>query len=249
MNDSYPGATLIHLPLVDSTNNYAMQLMDAEPSAAGTTILADAQSGGKGQRGRTWIDAPGESLLMSTILVPELPVEKQFLFSEAVAVTIAEALTILCEDAEVRIKWPNDIIVNDRKAGGILIENVLRGPKWCYAVVGVGINVRQESFPESLPFATSLAIESGLPISVRDLANIIRGDLLALHTKDIEESSYLARYNRLLYKRGAEQLFKEGENQWPAIIRGVSETGLLEVELSGGEVRHYTHGSILWKWS
>src|SRR5690606_29724577 len=122
-------------------------LIDADTAQAGLTIVTDVQTNGKGQRGRKWLDAPGESLLMSLVVVPEYEIEHQFSFNMAISLAIADYLQHIYENWDIRIKWPNDIIINDKKAGGILIENVIRGNKWAYSVVGIGINILQYTMP------------------------------------------------------------------------------------------------------
>src|SRR5690606_23377330 len=143
------------------TNNYAMQLIDADTAQPGLTVTAGEQTHGKGQRGRVWEAATGDNVLMSIVLAPGQVVDRQFAFLTAVAVAVADTLLDVYEHWDVRIKWPNDIIVNDKKAGGILIENVLKGGVWAYSVVGLGLNVLQYEFPPSLPHAISLRMAAG----------------------------------------------------------------------------------------
>src|SRR6187551_3254393 len=113
-----------------STNNYAIQLIDADKAGHGLTILAGSQTEGKGQRGKEWIDEPGESLLMSLIVAPVFEISDQPLFLATSVVSVVNVLKKHLPDLEVRIKWPNDIVIADKKAGGMLIENVLRGQQW-----------------------------------------------------------------------------------------------------------------------
>ena len=248
MSPRYPHATLIHLPLIDSTNNYAMQLLDAEAAVGGTTIVADAQSDGKGQRGRIWLDEPGQSLLMSTILSPHLELEHQFSLSAAVAVLVAETLSKLHQHWEVRIKWPNDIIINDKKAGGILIENILRGSTWSWCIVGLGLNVLQKEFPQNLPFATSLFIESKVSFDVMGLAKMVSEKVVNIEEEELRSGAYLERYNQYLYRKNGLQIFAQHGQEWPAVIRSAARNGMLQVELADGAILHYTHGRVEWKW-
>lgn len=248
MTPPKPETTLIHLSLIDSTNNYAMQLLDAEAAGAGTIIVADEQSAGKGQRGRTWLDVPGQSLLMSTILAPEVSLEYQFSLSAAIAVTVAEFLMEIHEHWDIRIKWPNDILINDRKAGGILIENVLRGSRWSWCVVGLGLNVRQPAFPESLPFATSLRKESGKDFEVMTLAGEIGNRFLSLNAAAITDGTYLARYNQYLYRKDALQRFTDDGREWTATVLNVTPDGQLQVLTEDGIQKQYRHGEVVWKW-
>src|SRR5688572_17585879 len=152
---------MLKFDCIDSTNNYAMQLIDADKAEHGLTILAARQTAGKGQRGRSWSDEAGQSLLMSIILRPRFDLQQQPQFLAAIAVTVADSIQQLMPEQPVSIKWPNDILIADKKAGGILIENVVRGQAWPWSVVGIGINVGQTELPAFLPNATSLRVVVG----------------------------------------------------------------------------------------
>jgi BirA family biotin operon repressor/biotin-[acetyl-CoA-carboxylase] ligase len=242
-------APIIELDTIDSTNNYAMRLIDADTAQAGLTVWARAQTKGKGQRGRLWKDAPGESLLSSFVCSPECTLEDQFVFNAAVAVAIADVLAHLYEGWDVRIKWPNDIIINDKKAGGILIENVLRGNTWSFSIIGLGLNVAQSSFPADLPFATSLTQASGgklFPVpqifhQMRE--SIYRKTLNISHLEGI-----MNEYNDFLYRKDCSQSFTSGSQEWRATIRSTRRNGQLDVEMADGSIMHYTHGAQEWRW-
>lgn len=241
-------APIIELDTIDSTNNYAMQLIDADTAQHGLTITAQQQTKGKGQRGRQWTDIPGESLLMSIICIPDRGIDSQFVFNASIAVAVAEVLQDLYENWHVSIKWPNDIIINDKKAGGILIENILRGPDWTYAVIGLGMNVLQESFSDNLPFATSLRIASGKEFKLVEIRDLIRKNILryiGTH-KPAEEVMY--QYNQSLYRKDDTQKFTDGSIDWPAIIQSAMADGTLQVRVADGSIVHYTHGVVAWKW-
>ncbi len=236
---------LIELSSVDSTNNYAMRLIDADKAYPGTAIVALSQTGGKGQRGRTWIDEPGQSLLMSLITDPKRPVTDQFIFNSSVAVAIAMVLKQLHQYWQVAIKWPNDIIINDKKAGGILIENILRGSKWANAVVGLGLNIRQSSFPTDLPIATSLKIESGQEYEISVIRDLIRDAVMSVVWVPVND---MEQYNALLYKKGQIQTFSTDGNKWDAQIVQANPDGSLSLQLIDGTIASYYHGQITWEW-
>jgi len=241
-------APVIELDTIDSTNNYAMQLIDADTAQYGLTILAKQQTKGKGQRGRQWIDQAGHSLLTSIICCPQYTLDQQFAFSAAVATAIADVLTQLYEGWNVCIKWPNDIIINDKKAGGILIENVLRGNIWTYAIIGLGLNISQESFPLELPFATSLKIASGKNFSVASVFASIREGILRKTAMAASESEILDEYNTFLYRKGCRQIFTSGNEEWSATVFSVQPNGTLLVQEEDGRVKQYSHGTETWKW-
>ena len=151
------GAPLIELPLIDSTNIYAMEQIKAGKAISGSCYNTPFQTHGKGQHGRIWKSEKGQNLLCSYVL--ELKSlnpsknwgpEDQKGLSAAVAIG-AKAFFGAYAGDETLIKLPNDIYWRDRKAGGILIENSLRGTEWTWAVIGIGFNINQTSFsPDAL---------------------------------------------------------------------------------------------------
>jgi BirA family transcriptional regulator, biotin operon repressor / biotin---[acetyl-CoA-carboxylase] ligase len=239
---------IIELDSIDSTNNYAMQLIDADKAQPGMTIVAQSQTEGKGQRGKAWVDEPGQSLLMSIITTPARAIREQFAFNAGIAVVIANVLQKLSGDWDLRIKWPNDMIINDKKAGGILIENVLRGSRWMYSVIGIGINVKQRAFPENLPFATSLKKASGNDFDITGLRDSLIENVMTCATNPVMPEQSMKVYNELLYKKGKQQRFRDGNSQWDATIINAHADGTLEVQLEDGAIVFYHHGQVMWEW-
>lgn len=239
-------APVIELDTIDSTNNYAMRLIDADTAQPGLTIVADTQTGGKGQRGKTWVDAFGQSLLMSVVIRPEYEIEQQFAFNMLVSLAIADYLQEIYENWNIRIKWPNDIIVNDKKAGGVLIENVIRGNQWAYSVVGLGLNVLQQDFNNELPFATSLRKQSGNNFIVFDLASGIREKIFTYLVNKPDNARLLRAYNDSLFRKDSLQRFKIGNDEFTATINGATTNGLLQLNLADGNTVNYSHGAIEW---
>lgn len=225
-----------------------MRLIDADTAQPGLTITANEQSAGKGQRGRQWAGIPGQSMLMSIILTPGYGLDRQFIFNAAVSVAIAGVLQALNEQWDVRIKWPNDIIINDKKAGGVLIENVLRGDSWTYAVVGFGLNVLQEDFPAELPYATSLYIQSGKRFRVRQLVDLFRQAMIEAVYAGQKDAEIMKHYNEFLYRSGKLQQFTDGDKDWEATVAEATPGGQLKVVDADGMEALYTHGVVNWKW-
>lgn len=240
--------SIITLDTIDSTNNYAMQLIDADKAQHGLTITTQQQTAGKGQRGKQWLDTTGQSLLMSIIASPQRSIEQQFIFNASVAVAITEVLEHLYENWNIRIKWPNDIIINDKKAGGILIENIIRGSNWTYSIIGLGLNVLQSQFPTDLPFATSLQIESGKSYEIVNIRDWLRENILEYISGQISPDVIMHHYNERLYQKGNAQRFTDGAQEWPVIIKSTTNQGTLEVQLADGSITHYKHGNYNWKW-
>lgn len=240
----------IRLDTVDSTNNYAMQHIDAGAAEHGDVILAIEQTAGKGQRGKSWYNTVGESLCMSIIVAPELGLEAQPSFLAASTVAIAEVLERYLPSVKTAIKWPNDILIGDKKAVGILIENVVRGSSWQWAVIGIGINVGQKTFPENLPHATSLHKEGGAVASIDELAAAISESVLQACGSLPEQTGSVAfqAYNDRLYKKDQLQTFRWG---YDIIVRRVLEvdpTGRLKVRNQDGATDLLAHGAAEWIW-
>lgn len=242
-------ARIIELDLTDSTNNYAMQLIDGNKAYPGLTIVANAQTSGKGQRGRTWVDTPGQSLLMSMIVVPKHTLACQFVFNAAIATAIVTELQKLNEHWQVRVKWPNDIIINDKKAGGILIENVLRGSSWTHSVIGLGLNILQESFPEDLPYAISLKIASGIGYDRWVILNTLREAIFYAANFPKDAGLQMKEYNDLLFKKGRLQRISIEEENKMVTILYANEDGTLSVQFEDGSIQRYAHGQLTWDYS
>ena len=168
------GAPLIELSTIDSTNIYAMDQIKQGLAESGSCYTADFQTNGKGQHGRVWESSKGQNLLCSYILelntldaLKNWTPTDQIGFSAAIALG-ARAFFAAFAGSETKIKKPNDIYFSDRKAGGILVENLVRGKEWTWTVIGIGMNINQSSF-------SSAAVNrvSSNPISLQEITNKI----------------------------------------------------------------------------
>ena len=225
-----------------------MRLIDADTAQQGLTIVTDSQSSGRGQRANIWQDNPGDSLLMTLIATPNCSLDQQAVFNCGIALNVADVLMSLHEQLQVAIKWPNDIIINDKKAGGILIENVIRGSSWTYSVIGIGINLLQVFFSKDLPYATSLKIESGKNFMAKQVFRLIRERLFAFLSEPLDEQYILSKYNDCLYRRHQDQAFTDDKQEWSVMIDSVARDGRLKVVGADGNESLYNHGEVKWKW-
>ena len=159
------GEPLIELSEIDSTNMYAMEQIHAQKALSGSVYQTDFQTNGKGQHGRIWESYRGENLLCTYVLeLNALKKGKNWVPSEQLGLSAAVALgaqAFFMEFAgeETKIKKPNDIYWRDRKAGGILIENIVRGIDWNWTVIGIGLNINQTQFSN----------EAGKPVSLKQI--------------------------------------------------------------------------------
>jgi BirA family biotin operon repressor/biotin-[acetyl-CoA-carboxylase] ligase len=244
------GQNLIKLSQVDSTNNFLKNLSsNSEPLPEGTVIMADFQSSGRGQRQNAWFSDVGCNLMFSLLLKPNfLAVEKQFELNMMISVAIHKALSGFLLDG-LRIKWPNDIYFEDKKIGGILIENSIQGSLLKNSIIGIGINVNQHNFPLDLQArASSLTQILQRNVDLTELFGEIctqievnylklkRGDGKSLRTSYIEK----------LYRRGKIAQYQSLNGEFWGTIEGVNEIGKLLIRLGSGEVSEFNFKEILY---
>jgi BirA family biotin operon repressor/biotin-[acetyl-CoA-carboxylase] ligase len=225
------GHPYIILPTVDSTNNYAMRQIQAGLATHGATWFALEQTAGKGQRGKSWLTTPNLNIMFSTVVTPGLLPTRQFWLSATVALSCYDFYKKYAGD-ETRIKWPNDVYWRDRKAGGILIENVFRGTDWLYAVVGIGINVNQVVFDPALPNPVSLKQITGRDFDAaelgRELCQCLENRYQLLQEGEIE--NIMQEYQQVLYKLHQPVMLKKGNISFETTIVGVTDTGQLKTK-------------------
>ncbi len=187
------------------------------------------QTNGKGRRGKSWESSKGENIILSIMLQMQwLPLSRQFELSVAVALACREFIADHVPE-NVTIKWPNDIFINDSKAGGILIENVVKGTLWQWAVIGVGINVNQVEFAETPLNAASFKQITGKNYNVLQLAEELRL-LVIKKVQEIRDGNFdkmLVEYNRQLFARNRYVKLKKQNVVFETKIMGVAASGQL----------------------
>ncbi|MFT4061997.1 MAG: biotin--[acetyl-CoA-carboxylase] ligase [Edaphocola sp.] len=239
---------LSYFPRIDSTNNYAMQLVDDGLARHGMVVQAGHQTSGRGQRGNSWQNDAG-NVMMSLVVRPVMLAEQQFALSMLVACTIAKYLQNLYQQWQVAIKWPNDIYINDKKACGLLIENIFRGMQWSWAVVGIGLNVNQTNFPADMPNATSLAAASGLRYDLLETVTDLRSGILnAVNLwKPTNFEGLQATYNALLFEKNQIRKFRlrDSGRQFDAAVLEVDADGRLLLLTHTG-VQAFQSGMLDW---
>lgn len=193
-------SSIIKIKETDSTNHWLKEQSEKQVLDEGTTVAAEFQTAGKGQRGNCWESEAGKNIICSMILYPQfLPVRLQFVLSEAIALGLKDALEQYFRPVE--IKWPNDIYYGDKKIAGILIENEVTGQVIEKSIIGVGLNVNQEQFSSVAPNAVSmkqiLGKETDLDALSEEMVNAVlsRYDILkagnfALIVSDYHGSLY-----------------------------------------------------------
>lgn len=206
--------------------------------------MAENQFAGRGQFSNTWLSAAGKNLTFSVLLSPEfLNPASTFILNIAVSIAINEVLRKII-GSDCKIKWPNDIYAGNNKLGGILIENIIRGQKLKYAIIGIGINVNQRQFPD-LMRSTSLSIIAGHSFN-RNL--LLKQFCKALdhryrELKELTSTNHLRYYYQNLF--GLKETRKFIVSGWEITgeIKGIDDTGNLLV-LIDGELRAFASKEI-----
>ncbi len=238
-NSLFIGANLIQLEKVDSTNNYARQLLSNSTPPEGTAILAKEQHSGRGQMGNTWLTQPGQNITASIILYPDfLEADKQFFLNMAISLAVKDFCEFILKD-DVKIKWPNDIYYLDTKIGGILIENAINGNRLSSSIVGVGLNVNQTGFDPSIPNPNSFSMVTGKSYILEDL----HGQLFSfiekyyLQLRQLHFNFLDSAYTQALYRFQQTHEFKKGDQVLRGEITGVTKEGKLVIDCNGKEQR------------
>jgi BirA family transcriptional regulator, biotin operon repressor / biotin---[acetyl-CoA-carboxylase] ligase len=242
-NTLFMGQQLIFLPVCESTNSEAQQLLLKNKATEGCVVLTDEQTQGRGQRGNTWEAAPGKNITLSAILSPVfLAVRHQFYLNMAVSLSV---LDLLREQglSQAQVKWPNDLYFEDRKLGGILIENTVTSHSIQHSIVGIGLNVNQLHF--GIGTATSLAAEVGTQLDVKRLVNrlleLLEKRYLELRTGKTEKLRF--EYLQALYRFQEEHTYRIGNEEVQGRIVGVDEDGRLALQI-GGELRYFAFKEV-----
>lgn len=217
------------LDTVESTNNYATGQAHAGLARHGAAWFAREQVSGRGQRGKTWKSAPGENIILSLSVRPDKVFAVfPFLLSVFTANICCEFFAGLAGE-EIKIKWPNDIYRRDRKTGGILIENIYKGPEWTWAIIGIGININQTEFDPTIGNACSLAqitnSSHDVVLLAQQLHRLFTDKLGKINEENAAEQ--LEIYNEQLYQRGKTVRLKKSNAVFETEIIGVNRYGQL----------------------
>ena len=241
----------IELQSVDSTNNYARAQLHAGLAQHGMTIFAHEQVAGKGQRGKVWTSEKEANIALSVVIKPaSLRLTRQFHLSACVAVAVHEFFIHYAGD-DTKIKWPNDLYWQDRKAGGILIENIVGSSSsgagnWDWSIVGIGININQTVFPPDVPNPVSLRQITGKFFEPAELAKDICTYFEKYYQLLIKEDfeTIYSNYISYLYKKEEKVKLKKGNRVFEAVINKVTPAGKLVVQHAIEE--EFDFGELEW---
>lgn len=239
------GEEILYFDIIDSTNTKAKQLAeDGYPS--GTLVVADQQTAGRGRRGRSWDSPRGMDIYMTLMLKPQINPNNASMITLVAAMAVAKAIQQV-SDLEVTIKWPNDIVINGKKVVGILTEMSAQIDYINHVVVGVGINVHNESFPEEIrETASSLLLESGKRYKRAEIIEFFLEYFEEYYEKFLETedmSALMNEYDKMLVNRGRMVRVLDPKEPFEGKAMGITKKGELIVDtwesrklVSSGEV-------------
>ncbi len=248
-NNLFIGCNKIQLRRVDSTNNYARQLVQDKLPIEGTVVITDKQTEGRGQRQNSWVSEADLNLTCSFILRPVfLAAKDQFILSAVTALAVLNTINpFMDEGKEVKIKWPNDILVNGKKIAGILIENTLRKTNLETSILGIGLNVNQIDFPREIN-ATSLKQLTGNSIQIENILDELSSQLEKNYLM-IRNGNYqplLELMNQRLFGLGGKINLKINGTITEVSISQVLLSGQLELLHADGSTTLHMHHEIDW---
>lgn len=257
----YIGRQYIWLEETDSTNSLLRRLINDGVTvehevekglliegtpAEGTIIVADRQTAGRGRSGHSWESPKNTSVAMSVLLRPEVDDNSIPIVTLIAAIAVCDAVRKVC-NLDTNIKWPNDVLINNRKVCGILTElDITSGTK--SLILGVGINVNQDSFPEEInAIATSLSIESGEYVNRENLVERFAESLekyYALFLKTGDMSLLKDEYEKHLININRAVKVLDPGDSFEGTARGIDEYGQLLVETGDGTIHRVYAGEV-----
>ncbi|MBH19683.1 MAG: biotin--[acetyl-CoA-carboxylase] ligase [Crocinitomicaceae bacterium] len=245
MKSQIVGYQIIKLLTVDSTNNYVAKLVNKSKVSFGTVIMADFQTKGKGQRDNLWHSDNGKNLLFSIYFDSSfLTTNTIFYLSKIIAISLRNFIFNI-SGKNVKIKWPNDIIINHQKIAGILIENQLKNNNIHSSIIGIGLNVNQINFIKNLS-ATSLRVLTHREYDLKSLLeifiNVFNSNLSTLKEKNFNYIDNQYHQHLLNFNKWA--LYKENNSVFKAKLSSVNEQGFLDLVLENGKTKSYDFQQI-----
>jgi len=246
MHTEWVAKEVLYFDTIDSTNTKAQELAE-KGYPSGTLVVADKQESGKGRRGRSWVSPSGTGIFMTLMIKPDINPNNASMLTLVAALAVAKAITSVTGE-EALIKWPNDIVVNGKKVCGILTEMNAQFDYINHIVVGIGINVHNESFPEEISqMASSLMIEAGgkrfhrAQIIAETMSYFEQYYDTFLKTQDL--SALVREYDELLVNRNKSVRVLDPKEPFDGKAMGITPKGELIVDtwesrklVSSGEV-------------
>lgn len=240
------GQNLVYRKETGSTNQ-DIKVLAEEGAPEGTLVVADKQTAGRGRRGRAWTSPTGKAIYMSVLLRPDCAPDKASSITLVMALAVVDALREQLT-VECGIKWPNDIVLNNKKICGILTEMSAEMDAIHYVVSGIGINVNQTSFEKEIADkATSLCLELGYKVNRSALAAKVIyyfEQNYAIFKKTFDFSLLKDKYDMFLVNRNKQVCVLDPKGEYQGIAEGINEKGELLVRTEDGRLTQVYAGEV-----
>ena len=237
------GKNIIHFNELNSTNEFAINFIKNNKINSPIIITTYFQVNGAGQREKIWESEQGKNLLMSVILSPNISLKDQFNLTILSALAISDLLNEY-KLKNVKIKWPNDILINDKKIAGILIQNKVKSDKISHSVIGIGLNINQMVFKDYLPKATSILSEISEEMNLEKVRDILISFMEKRYNEIINGKNLMEEYQKNLYLKNQKSLFQINERKVFGIIKSVTSSGKLVVDIDEVGEKYFSLNEI-----
>eukprot|EP01132_Coremiostelium_polycephalum_P000266 gene266-349_t len=235
----FVGEKIIYKETCSSTNTLALHLLTTQPPAEGTVVITDCQTHGRGQRNNTWESEPYQNLTFSLILYPTtLTTPQSFLLNMLTTLGICQTLHHYLPHG-LYTKWPNDIYYQNKKLGGVLIENIVSQGTIKASVIGIGLNINQTTF--RAPYASSLSLICGQNFNLSNLLTQLRQNIQEQYARlaQGQESNLQKDYVKNLYWLHEKRTFQDSQGHFLGTIQGVDDIGRLVIQQAQGPAKYY----------
>ncbi|HOK37174.1 MAG: biotin--[acetyl-CoA-carboxylase] ligase [Bacteroidales bacterium] len=229
----------IELKEINSTNFYSSELIKNKIINQETIVFAYKQTDGKGLGNNKWLSEPFKNILMSIITFLEIRVTDFFKLNLIVSLAVIEYLKLF--GVKAKIKWPNDIYVNNQKICGILIENNISGNFISSSIIGIGLNVNQVYFDESIPNPVSLKIITGIDYNIKEQIKVL-GEIVLQKIKQNKNAAFEIlknEYLKVLFLYNEYTEFQDNSNKFKGKIIDIENNGHIVIEKFEGDVSKY----------
>ena len=228
----------IKLNQIDSTNRFLLEFNKSSKISGPIVVTADYQSEGKGRTSKSWLSNRGENLLISLLINHNLHINKKFDLSILISLALKDFLSIYLND-DIHIKWPNDLIIKNKKIAGFIIDNLVQKSNIHTSVIGIGVNINQLKFNFFSPLATSISLENNCNYNLDDMKNNLLSCIENRYINFEKNSTLYNEYLNYLYLKDKFSFFEINLKRVEAKIINVSEKGELFVQFKNDKIESF----------
>ena len=238
MSSSFFTKNQIKLNTIDSTNRFLLEFNKSSKISGPIVVTADYQSEGKGRTSKSWFSNRGENLLISLLINHNLHINKKFDLSILISLALKDFLSIYLND-DIHIKWPNDLIIKNKKIAGFIIDNLVQKSNIHTSVIGIGVNINQLKFNFFSPLATSISLENNCNYNLDDMKNNLLSCIENRYINFEKNSTLYNEYLNYLYLKDKFSFFEINLKRIEAKIINVSEKGELFVQFKNDKIESF----------